>query len=80
MLGKELGRAEVWVLFARKAPSPPTTSSLTVLDFSAEPGQHTCGSPKPYSLRGNFLSTSICRALLWFLGTQPCPSKSPPQE
>lgn len=44
MLGKELGRAEVWVLFARKAPSPPTTSSLTVLDFSADPAQHTCSS------------------------------------
>lgn len=50
-LGRALGRkAEVWVLFAGPASSPPIASSLQV----DTRGQHTCG---PQSLRDNFLNT-----------------------
>lgn len=76
MLGRELGRMEVWVLLTRKAPSPPTTSSLTVLGSLQTQGSTPVAPPN--LTPSGAVSTSICKALFWFPGTQPCPSKSPP--
>lgn len=85
MLGRVLGRVEVWVLFSRKAPSPPTTSSLMALplpagllcrDFPA----HLCvSSPFPPQVpQGWFPEHLLCGGpLCSFLGTQHCPPQVP---